>query len=181
MVRHFKAAIFLTMGLAFAPATAEAACLAFTRAPKSFQGMDLIFNKRFDKRSHGVVLKYGGKGQLFSVFKYAKRRDRITDETLAEQLDGAQGAIEDAAKQRGDDILARGKLDEWLVDDVVFTGRSLTATYRKYDTQAFEYVGLSHKRGCLFKVRYTNAKDGNERIAAKRFKWFVREAVERFR
>jgi hypothetical protein len=181
MLRLFTIAVAFALGLTLAPLSAEAACLAFTRAPKKFQGMDLILNRRFDKRSHGVVLKYGGKGQLLSVFKYAKRRDRITDETLAEQLDGAAGAIESAARQRGDDILARDKLDDWWVKDVVFQGRTLTATYRQYDTQAFEYVGLSHKRGCLFKVRYTNAKDGNERLAAKRFKWYVREAVAQFR
>ncbi len=157
MVRQSTIAIVLCLGLIAAPATAEAACLAFTRAPKTFQGMDLIFNKRLDKRSRGVVLKYGGKGQVLSVFKYAERRDRINEEMLAKQLDGAAGAIEDAVKQRGDDVLSRDRMNDWWVKDVVFKGHALTVTYRNYDTQAFEYVGLSHKRGCLFKVRYTNA------------------------
>jgi len=68
-------------------------------------------------------------------------------------------------KQRGDDVLSRDRMNDWWVKDVVFKGHALTVTYRKYDARAFEYVGLSHKRGCLFKVRHTNAKDGNERIA----------------
>ncbi|MGI9412576.1 MAG: hypothetical protein ACR2PM_02845 [Hyphomicrobiales bacterium] len=181
MARLLLTALCAALCAAVLSKPAEAACLAFTSAPKTFQGMKLVLNRRFDKRSDGIVLKYGGQGQVLSVFKYPRNRKGITGETLSAELDGAAVAVEAAAKQRGDEILSKDTLEDWWVEDVVFQGRTLTATYRQYNAQAFEYVGLSHKRGCLFEVRYTNVKDGNGRLSLKRFKWYVREAVKRFR
>lgn len=158
------------------PALAD--CRSFTKAPKTLGNMDLLLHKKLDTRQEGVVIKFGGRGQILSVFKFEGTTDAISDDAMRDELKGSAGAIRYATEQRGDEVVATRELPAWAVGRRQFQAEAITATYKSYDVTAFEYVGLSHDAECYFKVRFTNASDADDASSFDRYKSYVTQAHE---
>ena len=159
-----------------APAFAD--CRSFTKTPKSLGNMDLLLHKKLDTRQQGVVIKFGGRGQILSVFKFEGTAEAISDDAMRDELKGSAGAIRYATEQRGDEVVATRELPAWDVGRRQFHAEAITATYKSYDVTAFEYVGLSHDAECFFKVRFTNASDADDASSFDRYKAYVTQAHE---
>ncbi len=170
-VHMLAAVLVLTIG-----GEAFADCRSFAGAPKKFGNMDLLLHKKLSKREGGVVIKFGGQGQILSVFKFENGDKVISDALLQDELKGLSGAIRYATEQRGDEVVASRVLPEWTIGRRQFFAETMTATYKNYDVTAFEYVGLSHDTKCFFKVRFTNASDADDASSLNRYKSYVEQA-----
>lgn len=152
---------------------AESKCRSFANSPNTFENMKLLLHKKLPKRGDGVVIKFGGAGQILSVFKFDGDRTEVSDSVLQEELKGAAQAIKYATQRRGDKVMHAAVVPGWTIGAVTFHAETVTATYKEYDVTAFEYVGLSHNTECLLKVRFTNAVDADGTASLGRYKAYV--------
>lgn len=168
-VRYALAGCFLlTLGV-----TAHGKCRSFPNSPDSFESMKLLLHKKLEKRGDGVVIKFGGAGQILSIFKFDGDRDEVSDSVLQEELKGAAEAIKFATQRRGDKIMHAAALPSWTIGAVSFHAETVTATYKEYNVTAYEYIGLSHDSECMLKVRFTNAADTDDGASLDRYRNYV--------
>ena len=162
------------------PAQPKDECLHFAAVPEMFFSLRLGETRAYPDKTYGVYARYGGKRQVFTVFKYDAGLALIEGTDLSHQFRSSDEAIEKEASRRGDRMLSTGKPFVWRIDGTRFRGVVHEVSYREHNLTAFEYVGLSHNSACFLKFRYTDAEAAGRADSLKRFKSYVREAQEVF-
>lgn len=176
LARYVLAALILmTLGGA-----AYGKCRSFPTSPDSFESMKRLLHKKLEKRGDGVVIKFGGAGQILSIFKFDGDRKSVSDTNLQEELRGGAEAIKFATQRRGDKVVHTAVLPSWTVGSVSFHAETVTATYKQYNVTAYEYIGLSHNSECLLKIRFTNAADTDDGASLDRYKAYVEKVHSLF-
>ena len=151
-------------------------CRGFAIQPERLAKLKFIKTKLYETKEYGVLIKFGARNQILSVFKYDDGQTHITDAFLQERLKSSKKAIEKATAKRKDKIVSPAKPLVWKMGNAVFHGVVYRVTRNKHKLMSYEYVGLSHNTACMLKVRYTDALDNSPETSLKRYKSYTLEA-----